>query len=176
MGPVSQARSDGEDGKVSVHMEKKLLVGAVAALLGAVTAVLLVFTVGIQQVRHVEQAIAQEVLQNGWLTTVTETAVYVGEKEYRVARGWDEQGQEKWIWFNEDERYETSTTGLLSAEDAIRTALQQYPDARIVNLTPGLYKQRPVWVVFLQENATKHYVYLYLQMTDGAVIRQLTLH
>ncbi len=157
-------------------MYKRLLVLMVAVLLGVVTAMLMVLSNGLKQVRHIEQAIVQDVIQNGWLTTVTETAVYSGETEYRVARGFDDEGQEKWIWYNDEQRYETPTTGLLSAEEAIVLSQQRYPNARVVRWLPGLFKQRPVWVIFLREKPTHQYIYLYLQMTDGTVIRELKLH
>ena len=157
-------------------MYKRLLVLALAVLLGAATSVLMVLYVGLKQVRQTERAIIQEATRNNWLTTVTETAVYAGENEYRIAKGLDSQGREKWVWFNEDELYETFSAGLLSAEDALNEARRLYPEGRIVRLTPGLFKQRPVWVIFLQERPAQQYVYLYLQMTDGTVIRELKLH
>ena len=156
-------------------MYKRVLVLAAAVFLGVATAVLMVLYFGLHQVRQTELAIAQEVMRNGWLSSVVETAVYSGEKEYRVAKGIDSQGQEKWIWYSDNERYETLATGLLSADEAIRKAQQRYPESRIVRVLPGLFKQRPVWEVFLQEKANDHYIYLYLQMTDGTVIRELKL-
>jgi len=156
-------------------MQKRLLFLAVAVFFGAATSVVLVVLIGWQQIRQMEQTIIQEAAQRG-LTNVTETAVYAGEKEYRVIRGRDEQGREKWVWFNDDEWYETETDGLLTAEDAEQIARRLYSESRLVRLTPGLFKQRPVWVVLLQELPTQQYVYLYLQMTDGVVIRELKLH
>lgn len=156
-------------------MPKRWLVLLLAVLLGAATSVLLVVSVGLQQIQQTQRSIVQEAFQKG-LTAVAETAVYAGEKEYRVVRGWDAEGREKWVWFNEEEWYEIETEGLLASEEARLVAQRLYPDGRLVRLTPGLFKQRPVWVAFLQDHSTQQYVYLYLQMTDGAVIRELRLH
>ena len=157
-------------------MIKRILILSVVALCLFVGISLTVLYIGYHQVREKQDQIIQDVTRQQWLETVSEVAFFASEKNYHIAKGIDAQGIEKWIWYNEEEMYEIPTNGLISSENAVEKARQLYPRTRLIRITPGLFKQRPVWVVFLKEKElSQGYVYLYMQMTDGRVIRELRL-
>lgn len=156
-------------------MKKAFLILAVLLSMFVGTG-LTVLLKGLYQIREKEEQIIQEVTQNQWLKTVSEVSFFAAEKAYHVARGIDAQGVEKWVWYDGEERYETPAKGLISPEKAVEKARQRYPEMQLLRITPGLFKQRPVWVALLKETGSSQgYVYLYMQMTDGAVVRELRL-
>lgn len=156
-------------------MKKAFLILAVLLSLFVGTG-LTVLLKGLYQIREKQEQIIQEVTRNQWLKSVSEVSFFAGEKAYHVARGLDAQGIEKWIWYDGEEMYETPVEGLIPSEKAVEKVRQLYPQMRLLRITPGLFKQRPVWVALLKETGrTQGYVYLYMQMTDGAVVRELRL-
>lgn len=116
-------------------------------------------------------------IETGQIDKVTEMYHFQDEKAYHILIGLDKNNKEKILFISMDSQNDITVIEkdkTLSGEDIEKTILQECQDCNIINITPAMVDNNPLWEITYFDEKNR-YVIDYLSMLDGSRFEQLKM-
>jgi|SRR5690625_2861664 len=118
-------------------------------------------------------------IESGQIDAVTEMYHFQDEETYHILIGQDKEKKEKILFISMDTEHDDiiviDRDKTLSNEEIKKTILQECRDCNIINTTPAMVDNKPLWEITYFDDKNR-YVIDYLSMYDGTRFEQLRMY
>jgi uncharacterized protein YpmB len=125
-----------------------------------------------------EKKMAQIAVANSLIQKVSDTEFFYGEQKVGIVYGTDFYDKQLIVMIADDKVWQTFKVSELFPKETIKQVIrEQYPNAEVVRITPGVKNSEFVWEVYFKSTTndqTKHY-YAYYGLRSGTFIDKFLL-